>query len=251
MVWVRCRVGRPLLGWSSIGDWERGIDASNAKQNPNPNPKSKPYLYDNNACLVGDESRDGKLLTISEGISQLRAALREPRRCIRLVGLSGVGKTRLVQALFEEGIGEDPLDSSLAIYTDYSVETNPTARDMARDLVARDQRAILIIDNCNPATHSDLARLCSESASNVSLITVEYDVRDDEPERSEVFRLQSASLDLVSKWFEEAIALALKLAPTADVRVILARNLRALWSYPYVRQAIEGVAAVLSEINRG
>ena len=101
-----------------------------------------------------------------------------------------VGKTRLVQALFEENVGDDPLDPSLAIYTDYSVETTPTARDMARDLIARRQRAILVVDNCNPNTHSELARLCASDGSEVSLITVEYDVRDDEPEQTDVFRLR-------------------------------------------------------------
>ena len=124
--WVRSRVGRPLSGWSGIGDWEgRG------------NGNRKPYLSDDNACLIDERSHDSKHVTVAEGITRLRNALRTPRQCIRLIGLSGVGKTRLVQALFEENVGNDPLDPSLAVYTDYSVETTPTARDMARDLIAR------------------------------------------------------------------------------------------------------------------
>lgn len=190
--WIRTRLGRGLSGWSSIGEWY-GAGVS----------ESTSYLFDDQACLTDERTAEREGLTLSDGIARLREALGRPQQCIRLIGLSGVGKTRLVQALFEDDIGDAPLDPSLAVYTDYSQETAPTARDMARQLVTARQRAILIIDNCNPATHTELARICSEIGSEVSLITVEYDVRDDEPERTEVFRLQSASPDLVALWLEQ------------------------------------------------
>ena len=143
-------------------------------------------------------------LTITEGIKRLRDRLHTPRECLRLVGLSGLGKTRLVQALFEESSGQNPLDSNLAIYTDYSEETAPTAREMARQLIANQQRAILVVDNCNPQTHSELARLCTSEGSKISLITVEYDVGDEEPEHTQVFHLQSASPELVTEWIKQS-----------------------------------------------
>ncbi|MGH7982757.1 MAG: hypothetical protein ACREFF_06380 [Candidatus Udaeobacter sp.] len=192
VAWVRNQVGRPLYGWSGIGDWEcRG------------NVNRKPYLFDDKACLIDESSRHTKHLIIAEGITRLRHALRTPRQCIRLIGLSGFGKTRLVQALFEQNLGNDPLDPSLAVYTDYSEETSLSARDMARYLIARHQHAILVVDNCNPGTHSELARLCASEGSEVSLMTVEYDVRDDEPEHTDVFRLESASRDLVAEWIKQ------------------------------------------------
>ena len=120
---------------------------------------------------------------------------------MRLIGLSGVGKTRLVQALFEDGVEADPLDPGIAIYTDYSDSIDPAARDMARRLVGAGGRAFLIVDNCNPATHSELAKICGASGSQVGLLTVDADVRDDEPEHTEVFRLQtSLPPELVGKW---------------------------------------------------
>lgn len=189
--WVRSRVGLGLSGWGSVGNWT-GTQVGEAT----------PYLFNDKACLVDERSREREPLTIAEGIARLRAALRTPKQCIRLIGLSGLGKTRFVQALFENGVGDDPLDPGLAIYTDYSTETEPSARDMARQLILRGQRAILIVDNCNPTTHGELARICSDGSSAISLITVEYDVRDDEPERTEVFRLQSAAPALVAEWLE-------------------------------------------------
>jgi hypothetical protein len=193
VAWVRLRTGTSLAGWSNIGNW-----AGAAVAEPNT------YLFDDKACLTDERSPERLQLTIGEGIARLREALHAPGQCIRLVGLSGLGKTRLVQALFESQVGVDPLDPSVAVYTDYSVETNPTARDMARLLVMRGQRAILVVDNCNPATHSELERICSDGISCVSLLTVEYDIGEDEPERTEVFRLQSASKELVSQWLKQS-----------------------------------------------
>lgn len=185
--WVRSRVGRPLSGWLNILDCLGVGD-------------KQPYLFNDKACLIDERSRERESLSILEGISCLRVELQIPRKCIRLIGLSGLGKTRLVQALFEDGVGENALDASIAVYTDYSEETIPSAREMARQLVSSEQRAILIIDNCNPATHGDLVTICKADNSTVSLITVEYDVRDDEPEQTKVFRLQSTDPELVAQW---------------------------------------------------
>lgn len=193
VAWVRLQIGLSLVGWSNIGNWVGTTVV-----------EPSTYLFDDKACLTDERSRERLQLTIGEGIAKLRGALHTPGQCIRLVGLSGLGKTRLVQALFESQIGAEPLDPSIAVYTDYTVETNPTARDMARQLIIRGKRAVLIVDNCNPATHSELARICSDTASNISLLTIEYDVGDDEPERTEVFRLQSASTELVSQWLKQS-----------------------------------------------
>jgi hypothetical protein len=188
--WVRSRVGRPISGWINISDCCGGIGR-----------EIKPYLFNAKACLIDERSRERETLPILEGITRLRAELRIPGKCVRLIGLSGLGKTRLIQALFEDNVGEDALDPSIALYTDFSEEgIEPTAHEMARNLVQNGQRVILIVDNCNPKTHSDLVKLCSVNEGKVSLITVEYDVRDDEPEQTEVFRLQSTDPELVAQW---------------------------------------------------
>ncbi|WP_342239537.1 hypothetical protein, partial [Inquilinus sp. OTU3971] len=189
--WVRGKIGGDISGWLPIGDWSGTSTVGGGD-----------YLFDGKTCLIDERSRQREKLSLIEGIERIRASLREPRQCIRLIGLSGLGKTRLVQALFETGIGGAPLDPSLSVYTDYSDEITPTAREMARRLVQAGQRAILIVDNCNPTTHTELAIICSSDRSKVTLITIEYDVRDDEPERTEVFRLESASSDLVEEWLK-------------------------------------------------
>jgi len=189
--WVRARIGQPLAGWQAMGDWS-GIRVGGDGK----------FISDDAACLVDARSKDQSTLPIVEGISCLRSVLSEPGQCVRLIGMSGLGKTRLVQALFENEVGSDALDPALAVYADYSETPEPTAKQLALQLVETGQRAILVIDNCNPQTHSDLAKICGSSKSSLSLITVEYDVRDDEPERTEVFRLQSASEATIAAWLE-------------------------------------------------
>lgn len=190
--WVRSQIGRPLSGWSGIENWKaKGENEKNS------------FLFDDKACLTEEVSQGPRHLTVAEGIERLRDVLREVKKCVRLIGLSGVGKTRFVEALFEEGVGTEPLDSGLVVYTDYSEEIFPTARDMASSLKASGDRAILIIDNCNPKTHADLAQICSGETSSISLLTVEYDVQGDDPEHTEVFRLESASSDLVGRWLKQ------------------------------------------------
>lgn len=189
--WVRSRIGRPLAGWQALGDWSGVRIAGDGK-----------YIFDDAACLLDARSKEQTVLTIIDGIQAIRAALAVPGQCVRLIGTSGLGKTRLVQALFESEVGDSPLDPSLAIYTDYAETPEPTAKQLALQLVETGHSAILVVDNCNPQTHSDLAKICASAKSKISLITVEYDVRDDEPERTEVFRLQSSSQATLTEWIK-------------------------------------------------
>jgi len=189
--WVRSKIGGAIAGWRPIGKWADTDIAADGG-----------YLVSDAACLIDERSKEADTLSIVDGISLLRNSLTLPRQCIRLIGMSGLGKTRLAQALFEPGVGENPLNPALSVYTDYFDDITPPAREMARRLVDSGQRAILVVDNCNPATHGELVTVCSSADSNVSLLTIEYDVRDDEPERTEVFRLTSAPNSLIKNWLE-------------------------------------------------
>ena len=188
--WVRARIGAPMSGWRTIGAWA-GTDTA----------EGRGYLVGEDTNLVGERTGGRDTHTVEEGLDIIRGKLREPGQSIRLIGMSGVGKTRFVEALFEDGAGAaPPLDPALSLYTDFAEDIEPSAREMARRLVDAGQRAILVVDNCNPAVHGDLAEICTSTGSRVSLLTVEYDVRDDEPERTEVFRLISGTGSAVEQW---------------------------------------------------
>ncbi len=188
VTWVKERVGRALIGWHPYGPWSgaaEGVDAI--------------YLLDDKLRLHFGGRRDGTAQSVAHAIDDLRDELARPGKIVRLVGLSGVGKTRLVQALFDTRIGARPLPTSLAVYTNLSDDPNPQPTGLASDLIANQTRAVLIVDNCPPDLHRRLSELCRGEASTVSVLTVEYDVRDDQPEGTQVVTLDTSSPELIEK----------------------------------------------------
>jgi len=132
-------------------------------------------------------------MSVAQGIEAIRQRLAKPGEAVRLIGLSGTGKTRLVQALFESDAGGQSLDKAIVVYTDQGQSPNPSARDMMLKLGTNGRRAIAIVDNCAPETHQALTQIVATYSSFLSLITVEYDVRDDELEETHVFELTGSS----------------------------------------------------------
>jgi hypothetical protein len=186
ILWVRARIGRALTGWRPYGSWANSPDGT-----------EDVYLFDDKARLhIG--TSDDKGISVKDGVKKMRAALCSPKGVLRLAGLSGVGKTRLVQALFDPRLGENSLNPSWVLYTDMNDDPNPQPAGMVSDLIALQQRAIVVVDNCAPQLHRRLVELCQGKESQLSLITVEYDVQEDEPEGSEVYRLEPSTLELVA-----------------------------------------------------
>ncbi|WFU15989.1 hypothetical protein [Bradyrhizobium sp. CB3481] len=186
--WVRSLIGKSIPGWQSFGSWSRapgGIEDS--------------YLFDTEARIKTEDEKEGEGLGAVDGINRLRDILRQPGQVVRLVGLSGVGKTRLCEALFDPTVGTNSLDPALAFYTNVAEEPDPPPIGLASDLIAATRRAILVIDNCPFGLHGELAKVARAANSTISIITVEYDIRDDQPEGTKVFALDSSSLDLIEK----------------------------------------------------
>lgn len=191
-LWLRDCLGIPLLNWRGYGDWsahEEGDDG---------------YILDSHARLQCPTDGASDALPTVRGIEAIRGRLTEPGGVVRLVGLSGVGKTRLVQSLFEHDVGSDPLNPDWAIYTDAALTPEPPAAQMMARLQAKETNAILIIDNCSVAEHDALVRLRRSSFENVRILTVEYDITDGVPESTGVYRLEPASREmlamLVRRW---------------------------------------------------
>lgn len=145
----------------------------------------------------------GNGVSAADGLGAIRDILREPRKVVRIVGLSGVGKTRFVQALFDRRVGKRSLDPSLAIYANMADDPDPQPVGLASDLIASQTRAILVVDNCPPDLHRRLSEACRARGSLLSLVTVEYDIRDDDPEETDVFRLEPSSIGLIEKLVRE------------------------------------------------
>lgn len=188
ITWVKEKVGRALVGWRPYGSWSGAVEGVEAE-----------YLLDDKLRLHLGGHRDAPAQPVADAIDELRDELAQPGKMVRLVGLSGVGKTRLVQALFDARIGSRPLPPSLAVYANLSDNPDPQPTGLSSDLIATRTRAILIVDNCPPDLHRRLSDQCAASGSMVSVLTVEYDVRDDQPEGTQVVTLDTSSPELIEK----------------------------------------------------
>jgi len=186
--WVWHKLGKPLRGWKGFENWSAPAEPIDAE-----------FIMDEGCRLHDVRAMKSEGLTVEEGIGRIREVLSREGGTSRLIGLSGLGKTRLTQALFDTRIGKGALDPGMVMYTDLSDEPTPSPRDLINNLVHEASRTIVIIDNCNPETHRALVKACSDPGSKVSLLTVEYDVGEDEPEGTEVFRLEAASNETIER----------------------------------------------------
>lgn len=182
-LWVRDILGIPLQGWRPYGRWTITP------------PDDDDQLICEPGISVLLPGRETESLDIERGIAGIRDLVRGSGKSVRIVGLSGLGKTRIAQALFEDTVGSDALDKNLAVYADLGVEPDPSPRQLLDRLKTEKRPAILVLDNCPTDTHNLLAGEVS-AAPDIQLITVEYDIREDKPEVTAVVRIIAKGPDI-------------------------------------------------------
>ena len=105
-LWARNRLGIATSGWKPFGKWTA-----------TPDTVSDDLIRELGVAVSIPATRQQDLGLV-DGIDAIRQRVRGSNNAVRIVGLSGVGKTRIVQALFEDSVGTNPLDPNLAIYAD-------------------------------------------------------------------------------------------------------------------------------------
>src|SRR5699024_9614473 len=96
-------------------------------------------------------------------------------------------------------IGRDALNKEMVIYGDISNSLAPEPLPFIQYLITLKKRLVVIIDNCTIQLHNQLTKLCQRKESKLSLLTIEYDVRDDDNVDSYNFMLSPTSSDLLKK----------------------------------------------------
>lgn len=187
VLWVRDVLGQTLSGWQPYGRWS----------NP-PIADDDTMILAPGVSIIMPSKTEGKL-SIEDAIEPMRELVRSTSKTIRVTGLSGVGKTRIVQSLFDDSLGENALDRTIAVYADVGAGPDPSAHAMLERLTDEGRRAIMVLDNCPSDLHRALADRVSATGSKVPLITVEYDIRDDKPETTEVIHIEAEGLDLAEQ----------------------------------------------------
>ncbi|AUZ74872.1 MULTISPECIES: hypothetical protein [Aeromonas] len=188
MLWAKKTLGQGYSGWQPYGAWS------------NPPQGSEDTLISAPGVTITLPSGKGQKLAIQDAIGPMRELIRSTNKAVRITGLSGVGKTRIVQALFDESVGADALDRTIAVYVDTGENPEPSAIAMLDRLIAEGRRAIMILDNCPSELHTLLASKVTANGSQVRLITVEYDIKEgDRPQYTEVIHIETVGPEVAEQ----------------------------------------------------
>lgn len=183
-LWLREHAGKHYSGWSGYGNWT-GLN------------KEAGYIIDEKVKFSDASSNSETKVDAAGIIDSVRNRLREPGASVRLVGLSGVGKTRFAQALFESETGIKPLSQESVFYTDTALNPDPVPAALLEKLVSSGFRAVLIVDNCGSPLHRTLTEQLGKATGHVSLLTIEYDIREDLPENTDFIVMEAGSEELI------------------------------------------------------
>ena len=111
--------------------------------------------------------------------AHLGSRVAEPRSVFRIVGLSGIGKSRLTL----EALGPTEADEAkgrslgdMVMYADESEVGSAAVNDIVQKLADSRERAIVVVDRCAPETHRILDGMVRRSDSRLSLVTIDDEV---------------------------------------------------------------------------
>lgn len=188
--WFRNVLEKPITGWQPYAPWAYNEKDISAK-----------FVVDNKATIyLPNSSTEADNLT---AINSIRRELSQ-KKVIRIIGLSGVGKTRLIQALFDERVSAEcrTLDPENVIYTDISDDPEPLPGAMVQKLLNEQSDCVVVVDNCGYEAHNKLTEKIAKHSNSIALVTVEYDIQDNIPENTICYRMEGASEEVIKVLLE-------------------------------------------------
>lgn len=170
-------VGRPLIhGLFTWDEWEK-FDEN--------------HLFE----YVADQSR-------KDAIESLRIQLIKAKSCARIIGLSGLGKTRLALEVCR-GHNEDNGFRNRVVYLD-AAYGEPNIAGLVSSWVQLGLDCLLVVDNCDLALHKQLRRVIEHPNSTISLLTLHYNPEKD-PDTNPI-QLNKMHDDLIKSMLEPVYA---------------------------------------------
>jgi len=106
-------------------------------------------------------------------LTNLRDLLIQDRKCARIIGLSGLGKTRLALEVFRDV--EEHHDLSMqVVYVDASA--NSSILGLISDWIQCGLKGIVVVDNCDVSLHNKMVQEIQRIDSKLSLLTLDYNL---------------------------------------------------------------------------
>lgn len=135
----------------------------------------------------------------------VRDTISKPKTVVRIIGLSGLGKTRLVLEALRPDSGNtaqtDPVAASVVYCRDVHDGTD-LLRAMG-DCLRNKRRAVVVADECSPEVHQRLSEIATADLSGLSLVTIDFESRDTSGATNAI-RLIPANEEEIRRMLEEA-----------------------------------------------
>ncbi len=185
--WVHERIsGSSVYGLQSWESWSR---------NPRLRASSVPF--------VSGKTKSEKL-DLARLIGDVPADLARPKTVVRLVGLSGLGKTRIALEMFRPPPSSEDTAraarSAAVVYAHSSIGSEQIVRILHQWKSHRSQ-LIFVIDDCSVDLHRALAEIVRHPDSNISLLTLDFDLSTtaDQDSRIELSPFENALIGAIVK----------------------------------------------------
>ena len=111
--------------------------------------------------------------------AHLHERIKEPRSFVRIVGPAGVGKSRLTLKALGSAVEDGAADRFLSDIVLYAVQSEARVEDINRvvqDLADLGERAVVVVDQCEPETRQILVGLASRRSSRLSLVIIDDEI---------------------------------------------------------------------------
>lgn len=143
----------------------------------------------------------GMVLSFKDAGKGVREHLAEPRRIVRIMGASGLGKSRSAYEIFRScGDLADELGTNSVLFADCSL-IGERIGSILLHLAEAGTAATIVVDECPERTHENLAKVVRRQNSKLRLVTIDFDARPFQNPDTMNIVVQKSPADLV-----EAIA---------------------------------------------
>ena len=135
---------------------------------------------------------------LAELSKKLRGPVTKSRTALQVVGLSGIGKSRLcLEALgrFEKSDTSGLQVRDFVMYAELSKVDAKEIYSIVEKLAISGARAVVVVDDCDPQTHTELGSIVSRTNSCLSLITISTEI----PSRftENIYKVDEAPLTVI------------------------------------------------------
>lgn len=132
-----------------------------------------------------------------KALKSLRSLLNNHGNCARIIGLSGMGKTRLAFETFRDSDNTGDL-SKRVVYLD--ARTNSAVQGLISDWVQCGLEGIVVVDNCEISLHDLLRREIRRSDSKLSMLTLDYNL--ERANQTEIIHLKQLPDEYIKQMLE-------------------------------------------------